>query len=478
MALVINTNVMSLNAQRNLSTSGNQLATALQRLSSGLRINSAKDDAAGLAISERLTAQISGLTVAARNANDGISLAQTAEGDLAQIGNNLQRMRELAVQSANASNSVSDRAALNAEVQQLGQEIDRVAQASSFNGVKLLDGTFQAQVFQVGANATSSDQITVSSITNARSSALGAYNGYNQQNVTVTYNAAAQGLTATIATAAGNQVVSFGTIGTDAKTVANAINAAGVGGLQATANVNTATGTTTNGITVAGTDTITINGTTVSIAGTTTAATNIANAVTAINAQSATTGVTAVDAGGVVRLNAADGRNISVAFGTAGSTGGDLASYGLGGLTNTVGTFNLDYQAATGVNSITFGGAMTTGLGAGAHAVTQTGTAVSAIDVTTASNARSALASIDAALSQVSGARATLGATQNRFSSVVASLQTTAENLSASRSRILDADFAAETASLTKSQILQQAGTAMVAQANSAPQNVLSLLRG
>jgi flagellin len=273
-------------------------------------------------------------------------------------------------------------------------------------------------------------------------------------------------------------VVNFGTIATDAKSVAAAINSAGVSGLQATANVNTATGTTTNAITAGGTDTITLNGTTISIAGTTTAATNVANAVTAINAQSATTGVTATDAGGVVRLSAADGRNISVAFGTQGSTGGDLASYGLGGLGNQVGTFNLDYQAATGVNSITFGGAMTTGLGAGAHAVTQTGTAISAIDVTTASNARNALASIDAALSQVSGARANLGATQNRFSSVVSSLQTTAENLTASRSRIQDADFATETAAMTKAQILQQAGTAMVAQANSAPQNVLSLLRG
>jgi len=478
MALVINTNVMSLNAQRNLSTSASQLATSLQRLSSGLRINSAKDDAAGLAISDRLTSQINGLTVAARNANDGISLAQTAEGDLAQIGNNLQRMRELAVQSANASNSTSDRAALNAEVTQLAAEIDRVAQASSFNGVKLLDGSFQAQTFQVGANATASDQITVSSITNARSSALGAYNGYNQQNVSVTYNAAAQGLTATIATAAGTSVVNFGTIATDAKAVAAAINASGTAGLLATADATTAVGTTTNAITVAGTDTITLNGTTISIAGTTTAATNVANAVAAINAQSATTGVTATDNGGVVGLTAADGRNISVAFGTAGSTGGNLASFGLGGLTNTVSTVDLTYQAPTGVNSITFGGAMTTGLGTGAHAVVQTGTAVSAIDVNTAANARNALASIDAALSQVSGARANLGATQNRFSSVVASLQTTAENLTASRSRVLDADFAAETASLTKAQILQQAGTAMVAQANQAPQNVLSLLRG
>jgi flagellin len=478
MALVINTNVMSLNAQRNLSTSANSLATSLQRLSSGLRINSAKDDAAGLAISERLSAQISGLNVAARNANDGISLAQTAEGDLAQIGNNLQRMRELAVQSANASNSVSDRAALNAEVQQLAQEIDRVAQASSFNGVKLLDGSFQAQVFQVGANATSTDQITVDSITNARSSALGAYNGYNQQNVSVTYNAAAQGFTAAIATASGTQNVNFGTLATDAKVIAQAINASGVAGLQATADANVVTGTTTNAITVAGTDTITVNGTTISIAGTTDAQTNRTNAITAINSQSATTGVSAVDTGSGVRLTAADGRNISVAFGTAGSTGGDLASYGLGGLSDHTSTFDLTYQAANGVNSITFGGALTTGLGAGAHAVTQTGNAISTINVSTADNARNALASIDAALSQVSGARATLGATQNRFTSVVASLQTTAENLTASRSRIQDADFASETAAMTKAQILQQAGTAMVAQANSAPQNVLSLLRG
>ncbi|MBL8266925.1 flagellin [Steroidobacter sp.] len=478
MALVINTNVMSLNAQRNLSTSANQLATSLQRLSSGLRINSAKDDAAGLAISERLSAQISGLNVAARNANDGISLAQTAEGDLAQIGNNLQRMRELAVQSANASNSVSDRAALNAEVQQLAQEIDRVAQASSFNGVKLLDGSFQAQVFQVGANATSTDQITVDSITNARSSALGAYNGYNQQNVGVTYNATAQAFTASIATASGTQTVNFGTLSTDAKVIAQAINSSGVAGLQATADANVVTGTTTNGVTVAGTDTITLNGTTISIAGTTDALTNRANAVTAINAQSATTGVSAVDTGSGLRLTAADGRNISVAFGTAGSTGGDLASYGLGGLSDHTGTFDLTYQAATGVNSITFGGALATTLGTTTHNVGQTGNAISTINVSTAENARNALASIDAALSQISGARATLGATQNRFTSVVASLQTTAENLSASRSRIQDADFASETAAMTKAQILQQAGTAMVAQANSAPQNVLSLLRG
>jgi len=475
MALVINTNVMSLNAQRNLSTSANQLATSLQRLSSGLRINSAKDDAAGLAISERLTSQINGLTVAARNANDGISLAQTAEGDLAQIGNNLQRMRELSVQSANASNSASDRAALNAEVQQLAEEIDRVAQASSFNGVKLLDGSFQAQTFQVGANATASDQITVSAITNARSSALGAFNGYSAQNQALTTAG-----TFSVNTGAGAVAVGGGASFSDTRSLVNAINSQGIQGLTAHADAAVATGTVGGAaVTASGNSTLTINGIQITIAGSASAASNVSNALTAINAQSASTGVTAVDTGAGLQLTAADGRNIAVAgFAAGGATGATLASYGLGGLTTTTASFDVSYVAPNDVTSITFGGTAVTGLGTAANTIAQTGTAISAIDVTTADNARNALASIDAALSQVSGARASLGATQNRFSSVVSSLQTTAENLTASRSRIQDADFASETAAMTKSQILQQAGTAMVAQANSAPQNVLSLLRG
>ena len=186
MAAFINTNLASLNSQRNLNTSQGSLTTSLQRLSSGLRINSAKDDAAGLAISERMTSQIRGNDQAARNANDGISLAQTAEGDMAQIGTNLQRMRELAVQSANASNSVSDRQALDNEAQQLSAEIDRVASTSSFNGVKLLDGTFNAQTFQIGANATANDRITITSISSARTSALGGSGSSTTTSVTGT----------------------------------------------------------------------------------------------------------------------------------------------------------------------------------------------------------------------------------------------------------------------------------------------------
>ena len=171
MAMTINTNVVSLNSQRNLSLSGGSLATSMQRLSSGLRVNSAKDDAAGLAISERMNAQAKGLAVAARNANDGISLAQTAEGAMGKVGDMLQRMRELAVQSSNATNSKTDRAALQAEVTQLTAEIDRVAKTSSFNGTKLLNGSFAGAVFQVGASA--GDNITVGGIANMKTDALG-----------------------------------------------------------------------------------------------------------------------------------------------------------------------------------------------------------------------------------------------------------------------------------------------------------------
>lgn len=479
MALVINTNVMSLNAQRNLSTSANQLATSLQRLSSGLRINSAKDDAAGLAISERLSAQINGLNVAARNANDGISLAQTAEGDLAQIGNNLQRMRELAVQSANASNSASDRAALNAEVLQLAEEIDRVARASSFNGVKLLDGSFQAQTFQVGANATATDKITVDTITNARASALGQFQGFNQP--TVGFTTASDATSAFSLTLNGpGTVVALGNVARDARAVANAINGSGVAGLSATANATAAEGTLAalSGAEANESISFTLNGVNIAFSTSTTQPTALTRVVEAINAQSAATGVVATDDGTGIDLRAADGRNITLGALT-GATSWTANELGLGGLigTTTGGTVDLSYQAPSGsaVTSIDF---TLTNFSGGTQTVGATGTAISAIDVTTSDNARNALASIDAALSQISGARATLGATQNRFQSVVASLQTTAENLTASRSRIQDADFAAETASMTKAQILQQAGTAMVAQANSAPQNVLSLLRG
>jgi flagellin len=466
MPQVINTNIASLNAQRNLNRSQGMLSTSLQRLSSGLRINSAKDDAAGLAISERFTSQIRGLNQAARNANDGISLAQTAEGALAEVTNNLQRIRELAVQSANATHSASDRAALQEEVTQLVAEIDRVASQTNFNGVKLLNGSFSAQTFQVGANV--GETITVSSIASARTASLGQFAGYQLTDTSIgTADDTTQATTVTI----GGTSYSLGTIATDAKQIADAINASGVQGLTASADTTSVAGSTTT-VTGADTevDTVTINGLNISVTNSGNAATNRTRAVDAINAQSAVTGVVASDDGTGVALTAADGRNITVAF-TAGGTA-TVADYGLAAGTDGA-TIDITYVAPSGVTgNVVFAGAF-----ANTTAIGTTGTAISAVDISTVNGSEAALTAVDAALTSVNGSRATLGAIQNRFESVITSLQTTSENLSAARSRIEDTDFAEETANLTKAQILQQAGIAMMAQANALPQNVLLLLQ-
>lgn len=471
MALVINSNIASLNSQRNLTGSQGSLETSLQRLSSGLRINSAKDDAAGLAISERFTTQIRGLNQAARNANDGISLAQTAEGALGGVTTLLQRVRELAVQSANATNSASDRAALQGEVEQLVEEINRVAQTTSFNNVKLLDGSFTSQSFQVGANA--GQTITIDSIASARASSLGQFNGFqltNQSIGTASDTAGAKSITV------GGSTYDLGVIANDAKVLANAMNAAGISGLTASANETTvAAGTSAGAPSAAGNSTVQINGLTITIAGTTNLATNRTNAVEAINAQSATTGVVATDTGTGVSLTAADGRNITVAnFAVGGATGATIASYGLAAEATTGATIDLTYKAPDDVTGVMeFTGAFDPG----DQSITATGTAISAIDISTAGGAETAMNAVDAALDRINSSRADLGALQNRFEAVVSNIGITAENLTAARSRIMDADFAAETAEMTRAQILQQAGTAILAQANAVPQNVLSLLR-
>jgi flagellin len=385
MTSIINTNISSLTAQRNLNASQASLATSMQRLSSGLRINSAKDDAAGLAISERMTSQIRGMNQAVRNANDGISLAQTAEGALSEVGNNLQRIRELAVQSSNATNSTSDRTALNSEVNQLVSEIDRVSKQSDFNGTKLLDGSFSSQLFQVGANA--GQTIAVNKIANTTAAALG----------NVKFAAAVTGTAQTPATA----------------TVASDITDISINGV-AIGKVSIAVGDTgaATGIALAG----------------------------AINAKMGETGV----------------------YATSDATTGALTMTSI----------------KAGKDLVVAGGAAA-GLTAGTTTAAATTTASFAkdLDITTVAGAQKALEIVDAALTQVNGSRADLGAIQNRFTSVVTNLQTNSDNTSASRSRIQDADFAAETANLSRSQILQQAGTAMVAQANQLPQTVLSLLK-
>ena len=492
MPSIINTNVISLTAQRQLGVSQNSMATSMARLSSGLRINSAKDDAAGLAISERFTAQIRGVNQAGRNANDGISLAQTAEGDLAQISNNLQRIRELAVQSANSTNTASDRLSLNQEATALIVENDRVAATSAFNGIKLLDGTFTAQNFQVGANGTASDQIAVTSIASARGNSLGV-------GASSSYSTAVTGIVITSAVAliagdmsingyqvgaAGTDGVSNNTSTTSGIAVAAAINAiSGNSNVTATVSATAVAGTTVSTFTAMVAGDILINGVDIgAIALATTAAGRGGQVAAAINAKTAQTGVTATvnTATGAVALAAADGRNIDVvtkAASTAANTG-----LGSGGAVTVVtrSRVSLSSSSSDGINlsaGNTDGLAKAGLTGAFTAATSQSGAGVSALNLTTAAGSLAALATVDAAIGTINSTRAALGAFQARFTSVVASLATTGENLTASRSRVQDADYAAETANLSRAQILQQAGTAMVAQANQLPQGVLALLR-
>jgi flagellin len=582
----------------------------LQRLSSGLRINSAKDDAAGLAISERFTTQIRGLNQAVRNANDGISLSQTAEGALAETGNALQRIRELAIQSANSTNSASDRGALNAEAQQLLAEVQRIAQSTQFNGQNILDGTFASAQFQVGANA---NQTISFGIQGATTNLLGAYqasgsavlstafdgNGFtiNGVEVGVSAGTSAAGVTADSATAKATAINSKSNLTGVTATASTAVN-----GSAPIARASLASGTLAiNGISVG------------AIAGDVSAVTQGRNAATAINAVSNQTGVIAVaDAStGQLQLTAADGRNIALTATTASAanaqaiqnaTGLDIsaAANASGNETSTLTFAAANANAASGITTANGGGdtitigertyqftsngvvaagnvavtlaaadphgtaianlktavnaewtagrtsvqaGATTGttlvvtsdkVGTGTLAISEGietnagaiaagaasgGTApadgngntargtltlssaasftlggadldrggvasaspsltrLETVNIATVAGANAALSVLDGALSQVTSIRADLGAVQNRFSSTVSNLQATSENLSAARSRILDADFAAETALLTRAQILQQAGTAILAQANAIPQNVLSLLR-
>src|SRR5690606_8894076 len=374
MALTINTNVASLNAQRNLSRSQGALEQSLQRLSTGLRINSAKDDAAGLAISQRFTTQIRGLNQAVRNASDGISLAQTAESALAELTQNLQRIRELAVQSANASNSASDRAALDAEVQQRIAEVDRIAKQTNFNGVKVLDGSFGTAVFQVGANV--GETISVSLTTDITAASVGTVNtlagtGFDLEDTT-------DAVTVTFTDADGNTLGSVEVAaGSSQQQAADAINNANISGVSAFVN---------------------------------------------------------------------DDNELQI-----------LSS---------VGDVTIAESVANGNNTLGIDGATAVDTGS-----------LAGVSIATVAGSNFAIARVDTVLTTVNELRGTLGAIQNRFESTIVNLQTVSENLAASRGRIEDADFAAETAQLTKAQVLQQAGVAVLAQANAQPQLALSLLQ-
>jgi flagellin len=398
MALVINTNLASLNARRNLDSSQKTLSTSLQRLSSGTRINSARDDAAGMAISERFTTQIRGMNQAMRNANDAISLTQTVESAMGEIGNNLQRIRELSVQARNATNSSSDRQALQTEASQLKSEIQRVATQTDFNGTKLLDGTFSQQAFQVGANV--GDTINIASIANANIANLGTWRPTDADNF-----------------------VAHPLVGTQ------------VGADILVGDISNFSLNTTNTTELEAKE-------------------DLMGKVATFLSQHVSISANFDENTGDLTVTNTWWANINVGLS---QIGGSDAALSIGQSL----VLNIDDMDVPIVNELN-----------------RTNTGFADLDITTVEGADDAILAMDAALESINSARAYMGAVQNRFESVMSNVQTSAENLSDARSRILDTDFATETAALTRGQILQQASTAILSQANTLPQNVLSLLQG
>lgn len=460
MALSVVTNTSSLNAQRNLTKSGNGLAVSMERLSSGMRINSAKDDAAGLQISNRLTSQINGLGVAQRNANDGISMAQTAEGAMQESTNILQRMRDLALQSANGSNSDEDRAALQKEVVALQTELTRISETTSFGGQKLLDGNFGTKAFQVGANANETISLSLNKIS---SDAIGehAVNGGGS----VFDNTVNAGTAFANSTAASNAVILSGPLSNstvdlsikNAQETAELINTAATG-IKAETSVTA----TIAAFSSADTGTLTVGTKTFDLAQYSGSSSELAADLgkSGINAtyNSTSNSIVINETGVAGVMIVGGGGNTATLNGTVAQTGGAV----------------VDSQVnLTASDSFS--------VGASAEIVTvgnSTLDKVSDVDLKTQSGAQDSITVIDAALAAIDESRAGLGAIQNRFSHTISNLANIQENVSASRSRIQDTDFAVETAHMTKNQILQQAGTSILAQANQVPQAALSLLGG
>lgn len=503
MALSVNTNVASLTAQRNLMGTNRKLNTALQRLSSGYRINSAKDDAAGLAITDRMTSQIRGLNQAVRNSNDGISLAQTAEGALQETTNLLQRMRELAVQSANDTNSDSDRRSIQDEVTNLQAEINRIADTTSFNNKNLLDGSFGTAKFHVGSEANQVINVTTG---NAKGTKIGSYRTYVTAELGVGASAATarttggsvagsnyNGVTLEINGSAGADTATVSASTASAKDLASAIN-----GVTVNTNVTASAQTKVELSSIAnGNYTFTLGTTdgTATISASVTGG-DLSDMVDAINDQSATTGVTAtLKDDTTIEMIDADGDNITIvrtdttADDWTATMAGDDPADGSSATDATIGSgggANVDTAIFRGHVLIesdkAFSLNSTTGTIGETDTVSTNGnngqlSSVANIDMTTQTGANDALSVIDKAIAKIDNIRSKLGAVQNRFESTITNLSNVSENISSSRSRILDADFAAETAALTKAQIIQQAGLSMLSQANQLPQSALSLLQ-
>ncbi len=457
---VIATNTSAMRAANASMSASSALSTAMERLSTGKRINSAKDDAAGLAIASRMSSAARSMGMAIRNANDGISLAQTAEGAMSEVTSMLQRMKELATQSANGTLQSTDRSALQAEVKQLTAEINNVSNTTTFNGVKLLDGNTPSIKLQTGINSGETITMSLTSVTSsslALSKNVGAVaSGTNIELMDLTGSASA--------------IVNGVKIdaNSDAKTAAAAMTA---GGVTATAASNVMT------MTVGTMTTADINVGGVAVSGITTAdtATQVADRINAALAASGKNlGIKATSTGGTnLTLTAAGGENIKVTTANGGltaplSSGGTSTETLAGGFTSRS-KINVVSADASKISVEADPSVLT------AMAVTET--TVRAVDISTQDAAASALAVIDSALDKISAGRGDLGAVQNRLQSTVNNLSTTSTNLMDAKSRIEDADFSAESTALAKAQILSQASTAMLAQANQSQQSVLKLLQ-
>ena len=482
MAISVNTNVTSMKAQSNLNRSQSDLSTSMERLASGLRINSAKDDAAGLQISNRMTSQINGIGVAMRNANDGISIAQTAEGAMGESTNILQRMRDLSLQSANGSNSTEDRAAMQKEVNSLQAELTRIAETTSFGGQKLLDGSYGTQAFQVGAEANETISVSLKSVA---ATSIGAFQSDAPGSI---FGGAL------VATAAGANGAAADTLTiTQGTNSTNVVTAASDTAAELVSKINQAgTGVTASAETTIQADITAVFDVSLMMNvddGISTAAinltgiTNNADLATAINDASGETGVSATLDNGVLTIKSANGADIN--FTSAGNATGAM------NLSNVAGDGTVTGPTAVGVATVaTAVGAVTltssvnyvvTDGGAGLAAeltgeTTSVFAGVNTVNISSASGAQSAIDIIDGAIASIDSSRADLGAIQNRMSFTISNLDNVRTNVSDARSRIQDVDFALETAEMTKQQILSQTSSAMLAQANQLPQVALSLL--
>ncbi|WP_144957760.1 flagellin [Pseudomonas oryzihabitans] len=481
MALTVNTNISSLNTQRNLTASSNSLATSMQRLSTGSRINSAKDDAAGLQISNRLTNQINGLNQATRNANDGISLAQTAEGAMQQSTNILQRIRDLAVQSANGSNSDADRAALQKEVSAQQAELTRISDTTTFGGRKLLDGSFGTTSFQVGSNAYETIDVTLK---NTSSASLGS-NHIGSDGATVASKAGQAAATNTFTagdlklTGSGKDVTVKVAATDSAKDIAKNIDGQ-IPGLSATARTVVeakVTATAAQAMSM----TVTVGGKDLNLVG----VSSSKDLAEQISSNASKLGVTATydSVSDKVTITSASGEDVKFSSATSDTAGGkvEIAAQGSDGKfqgtavdaaaagATAKGYVSLESPSSFAVTGTSVGEVF----GEQASKLNN----VASVDISTADGAQRALAVVDQALANIDSQRADLGAVQNRFDNTISNLTNIAENATSARSRIKDTDYAAETANLSKNQVLQQAGTAILAQAKQLPQSVLSLLQ-